>query len=401
VIATVPWAEARTGPTIGSPAARDGRDDRVRVLHVLATLLPGGSEISVLRLVSALDTTRYRVSVACLRGEAPMADEFRAAGFEVVRFGMRGKLDPGCLLRLRRYVARERIDIVHTHMDLADFYGALAGRLGGARGVVATKHAPDEFRTRRTWKRYPFLLLERLAYEMDDAVIVVSEGLRAFLETEERLPRRKMVVIGHGIEAAPRPATRGEARRILGLPAQGPLIGAVGRLSHEKGQLVLLQALPAILAAFPRTSCVFAGEGPTRAPLEEVTRRLGIGDRVVFLGFRRDVPMVLAALDLFVQPSIYEGFGLSLLEAMAAGLPVVASRVGGIPEVIEDGRTGVLVPPQDPAALAGAVVRLLGDAGGARRLGETAAVSTRERYSLARVAERVDDLYRTILARPR
>ena len=401
MIATLRRAEAGRSPTLDSPAARGDRDVRVRVLHVLATLLPGGSEISVLRLVAALDTTRYLVRVACLRGEPLLADEFRAAGVEVVRFGMRGKFDPGCLLRLRRYVARERIDIVHTHMDLADFYGALAGRLGGARGVVATKHAPDEFRTRRTWKRYPFLLLERLAYEMDDAVIVVSEGLRAFLEKVERLPRRKMVVIGHGIEATPHPATRGEARRALGLPSHGPLIGAVGRLSPEKGQGFLMQALPAILAAFPRAACVIAGEGPSRAALEEESRRLGIGDRVVFLGFRRDVPMVLAALDLFVQPSIYEGFGLSLLEAMAAGLPVVASRVGGIPEVIEDGHTGILVQPQDPAALAGAVVRLLGDTEGARRLGESAANRARERYSLSRVAQRVDDLYRDILARPR
>jgi len=401
VIATMRRAESGASPALGSPAAREGREVRVRVLHLVATLLPGGSEFSVLRLAAAPDTTRYLVRVAWLRGEPLLADEFRAAGIEVVRFGMRGKFDPGCLLRLRRYIARERIDIVHTHMDLADFYGALAGRLGGARAVVATKHAPDEFRTRRTWKRYPFLLLERLAYEMDDAVIVVSEGLRTFLEKVERLPRRKMVVIGHGIEATSYPATRAEARRALGLPAHGPLIGAVGRLSPEKGQVVLLRALPAILAAFPRAACVVAGEGPARAQLEAETRRLGIGDRVVLLGFRRDVPRVLAALDLFVQPSIYEGFGLSLLEAMAAGLPVVASRVGGIPEVVEDGRTGLLVPSQDPAALAAAIVRLLGDAEGAQRLGESAANHARERYSLSRVAERVDDLYRNILARSR
>jgi len=401
MIATVRRAEVTVRPRTDPLAAAEGGDIRVRVLHVLATLLPGGSEISVLRLVGALDTTRYLVRVACLRGEPVLAAEFRSAGVEVVRFGMRGKFDPGCLLRLRRYVARERIDIVHTHMDLADFYGALAGRLGGARCVVATKHAPDEFRTRRTWKRYPFLLLERLAYEMDDAVIVVSEGLRVFFETVERLPRRKMIVIGHGVDATARPATREEARRSLGLPQQGPLIGAVGRLSPEKGQNVLLQALPSVLAAFPQAACVLAGEGPARAALEAEARRLGIGDRVVFLGLRRDVPMVLAALDLFVQPSIYEGFGLSLLEAMAAGLPVVASRVGGIPELIEDGRTGLLVPPQDPMALAGAVVRLLGDSEGARRLGEAAASRSRERFSLGRVADRVDALYRNILAMAR
>ena len=373
----------------------------IRVLHVLATLLPGGSEISVLRLISALDPARYQVRVAWLRGEPVLQDDFRAAGAAVVPMRMRAKLDPACLLRLMRYVARERIDVVHTHMDVADFYGALAGRLGGARCVVTTKHAPDEFRTRRTWKRYPFIALERLACAMEDAVIVVSESLASFLEEAERLPRRKMVVIGHGIDGTSRAGPRPHARPAPGLPAFEPLLGAVGRLSPEKGQAVLLRALPAILAAFPRAGLVIAGEGGSRRELETEARRLGIADRAVFLGFRRDVPALLGAIDLFVQPSIYEGFGISLLEAMAAGLPVVASRVGGIPEVVQDGATGVLVPPQDPGALAAAVVRLLRDRDEARRLGEAAARRVRDRHSLQAVAAQVDALYREILERKR
>ena len=176
-------------PRVGRAGPARAWDAPIRVLHLLATLLPGGTEISVLRLISALDPDRYQARVAWLRGEPTLRDEFRAAGADVVPMGMRAKLDPACFLRLVRYVARERIDVVHTHMDVADFYGALAGRLGGARCVVATKHAPDEFRTRRTWKRYPFMVLERLAYAMEDAVIVVSEGLASFLEDAERLPQ--------------------------------------------------------------------------------------------------------------------------------------------------------------------------------------------------------------------
>jgi glycosyltransferase involved in cell wall biosynthesis len=385
----------------GEPAPRHERDTRIRILHVLATLLPGGSEISVLRLLSALERSRYVAHVACLRGEPALADEFRAAGIEVVSMGMRSKVDPACLFRLRRFVKDHRIDVVHTHMDVADFYGALAGRLGGARCIVSTKHAPDEFRTRRGFKRYPFLLLERLAYEMDDAVIVVSEGLGAFLEKAEHLPRRKMVVIGHGIDSSTRLAPPSEARRALRLPLHGPVMGAVGRLSPEKGQSVLLRALPSVLATFPDAICVVAGEGPARDDLESEARRLGIRERVVFLGFRRDVPVVLAALDLFVQPSLYEGFGLSLLEAMAAELPIVASRVGGIPELIEDGVTGVLVPPDAPAALSEAILRLLRDRDAARRLGEGAARRARERHSLGTMAARVDRVYRDVLERRR
>ncbi len=399
--ATAARAEVKVRRRADQTAHGGAEDARIRVLHVLATLLPGGSEISVLRLVSALDPARHLVRVAWLRGEPVLADDFRAAGVEVVPMGMRAKFDPACLMRLRRYVARERIDVVHTHMDVADFYGALAGRLGGARCVVATKHAPDEFRTRRTWKRYPFLVLERLAYEMEDAVIVVSEGLASFLEKAVRLPRRKMVVIGHGIDGVFSAGPRPEARRAPGLPPFDPLLGAVGRLSPEKGHVVLLRALPQIVAAFPRAGLVLLGDGRSRPELEAEAHRLGIADRIVFLGYRRDVPALLAALDLFVQPSLYEGFGISLLEAMAAGLPIVASRVGGIPELVQDGTTGLLVPPQDPTALASAAVRLLRDRDEAGRLGAAAALRARERYSLRAVAARVDGLYRDILGRKR
>lgn len=380
-----------------TPEAAGVSGGRVRVLHLLSTLLPGGSEISVLRLLAALDRRRYEFRVAFLRDEPALGPDFEAIDAKVVPMGPCAGFDPLCLLRLRRYVARERIDLVHTHMDVADFHGALAARLGGARAVVSTKHAPDEFRTRRTWKRTPFLLLERLAYAMDDAVIVVSEGLATFLEEAEHLPRRKMVIIGHGIGGPGTLAPRAEARLALGLSSFDPLLGAVGRLSPEKGHLHLLRALPAIAAAFPGAGCVLAGDGRARRELEDEAVRLGVGGRVVFLGQRRDVTRVLSALDLFVQPSVYEGYGLSLLEAMAVGLPAVASRVGGIPEVVDDGRTGVLVPPGDPGALAAAAIGLLRDPGRSRRLGEAAALRAQERHSIASEAARVDALYTRVL----
>lgn len=380
-----------------APCAAGASAGRVRVLHVLSTLLPGGSEISVLRLLGAMDARRYDFRVAFLRGEPVLGPDFEAIGARVVPMGPCANLDPLCGMRLRRYVSRQRIELVHTHMDAADFHGALAARLGGARAVVSTKHAPDEFRTRRTWKRAPFLLLERLAYEMDDAVIVVSEALASFLEEAERLPRRKMEIIGHGVDGPGTPVPRAEARRALGLPSFDPLVGAVGRLSPEKGHLHLLRALPAIAAAFHGAGCVLAGDGPVRRDLEDEALRVGVAGRVVFLGRRRDVPRILSALDLFVQPSVYEGFGLSLLEAMAAGLPVVASRVGGIPEVVQDGATGILVPPGDPGALASAVIGLLRDRERARRLGDAAALCAQERHSIAREAARVDALYTRVL----
>jgi glycosyltransferase involved in cell wall biosynthesis len=374
----------------------------VRLLHVISTLYAGGTEMLMLRLIRSLDPSRYRVRVAYLRGTPELAAEVEeATGAPPFNARLHGKADPFALARLCAHVRREGFDLVHTHMDLADYYGGLAARLGGARGVVSTKHNADEFRTRPTWKRWPFLALERLAYEASDAVIVVSGGLRDFLETAEHLPRRKMIVIGNGVDpgiAAAAP-TRDEARRRLELPGFRPILGSVGRLAPQKGHLHLLDALPAILSVFPEAGLVLAGEGPARGDLEARATRLGIRDRVAFLGHRADVPGVLAALDLFLLPSLWEGMPQALLEAMAMSLPIVAARCVGVVDLVEDGVEALLVPPGDAAALGSAANRLLGDRLLAGRMAGAARRRAVERHSLAAMTARVEALYRTILGR--
>ncbi len=373
--------------------------DRVRVLHVIATLLPGGTEMALLRLLQHLDPRRYDLRVACLRGEPVLAPEFEAAGFPVVAIGTRGTVDPAALWRLVRLVRRDRIDLVHTQMDLADYYGTCAARLGGARAVVTTKQNADDFRQQRTWKRYPFLVLERLAYEAADATIVVSEGLARFLENVEHLPRRRMVVVGNGVDPdiGGRAPGRAEARAAIGADGQAPVIGTVGRLAPQKGQVHLLRAFGRLLVDHPGALLVIAGEGPERARLEDEARRAGIDGRVIFLGHRRDVPAILASLDLFVLPSLWEGLPQALLEAMAMSIPVVAARAVGVEDVVTDGATGLIVPPADPVALAAAMQRLIGTPGLAAQLGAAARRSVVENFSLAAGAARVDAVYRRVL----
>jgi glycosyltransferase involved in cell wall biosynthesis len=406
-------ARAAAEPLLG-PAVASGRermsamrgvqgDRRIRVLHLISTLEAGGTELAMIRLLRSLDPMAYRFRVAWLRGEPALGREVEAAtDAPPVPIELRAKADPGALLRLCRLVRQERFDILHTHMDLADYYGAAAACLLGT-SLVSSKQNADEFRTRRTWKRPPFLLLERGSYAAADAVIAVSQGLVDFLEKAEALPRHKTVVIGNGVDPAIafHAPSRDEARRLLGVPPRALVLGTVGRLAEQKGQIDLLRALPAIRAALPGACLLIAGEGPLRGALEEEARRLGLAEAVRFLGHRKDVLPVLMSLDLFVLPSLWEGLPQALLEAMVLSLPVVATRCVGVEETIADGTSGRLVPRHDPEALARAAIEVLRDPALGNRLGEAGRRVVLERHAQARVAAQVDRLYRDILERRR
>jgi glycosyltransferase involved in cell wall biosynthesis len=375
--------------------------ERPRVLHLVSTLERGGTEISMLRLIEAMGRATWSFRIAWLHGEADgvlLSEAGRITGHPPECLGLRGKVDPGALLRLLALLRRDRIDLVHTHMDLADYYGAAAARLLGLR-LVSTRENADEFRTRRTWKRPPFLFLEHFAYAAADATVAVSENLVDFLERAEGLPRHKTVVIRNGIDAAAlvRVPSREEARRRFGLPENATVLGSVGRLAAQKGQIDLIEALPAIAARHPEVRLLIAGEGPERPALEERIRHLGLEERAALLGHVEEVPAFLRALDVFVLPSLWEGLPLALLEAMAMGLPVVASRAIGIAEAIDHGACGLLVAPRDREAMAQAVVSVLDDPGRAARLGAAARRRVLERHTLEAVAGRMDALYRRIL----
>jgi glycosyltransferase involved in cell wall biosynthesis len=404
------WSRGASGRVAGraagpvGPGTRTGAAAPRRVLHVISTLLPGGTELSMLRLIRSMSRVAWTFRVAWLRDAPLLAKEIEeATGAPPIPVGLRGKVDPGALVRLCRIVRDERIDLVHTHMDLADYYGAAAARSRRGTGLVCTKENADEFRTRRTWKRPPFLALERLSYAAADAVIAVSHGLADFLSTAEGLPRHKTIVIENGVDpdlAATAPP-RQAARALLDLPGDAPILGTVGRLAPQKGQRDLVRALPSIRAVIPGTLLVIAGDGPLRGPLEDEARRAGVSDAVRFLGHRDDVPVILSALDLFVLPSLWEGLPLALLEAMSMSLPVVATRAVGIEETVTDGVEGLLTPCQDPEALARAAVRLLGDRHLALGCGTAGRRRVVERHSLAAVADRIDALYRRVLGNGR
>lgn len=306
-------------------------------------------------------------------------------------------------LRLARLLVRERVDLLHTHTMLAgNVHARLAGLLARVP-VVSHIHIEDAFRPQPA-VRLVQQLLDNATARLCARVIAVSDGTRDAL-LRQGYPAAKTTTIRNGIDAEAVAAVAGDgegARRSLGVAATAPLIGEIARLCDVKGQLELIRAVARLSDRLPKLRLVLVGDdlesaGAYRVRLEKEARDLGVADRVIFAGYRRDVPAVLASLDVLALPSHAEGLPIVVLEAMAVGTPVVATAVGGTPELVEDGVTGVLVPPGDPERLADALGALLGSPGRRGSMGVAARERVRTRFSVGAASGRVLDVYRDVL----
>jgi len=363
--------------------------ERTRVLYVINDLARAGAETQLVELVRRLDSSAFEPLIVLLKSRNDFAEELTAAGVPVAALGRRGWWDVGVVWRLAREVQRFRPHVVHSWLFLANLVSALAVRRGSGRHLIVSQRCSYEATAGPGWR-----WVARWSHRRAECVIVNS---RAALEEEAAAghPRSCLVYIPNGVGA---PAPSPTSRSALGLPA-GPLVVCVGQLERIKGHHVLVEAWPAVGAAVPGAQLVLVGAGPQRDALDERARNLGVSGTIVFAGFRARAMPLIASADVFVQPSLTEGMPNAVLEAMAASRPVVASLVGGIPELIVDGESGILVPPADPHALATAVARLLVDRALAVHLATAATKRARELFSFDRVLAETEALYRSLTAR--
>jgi glycosyltransferase involved in cell wall biosynthesis len=345
----------------------------VKVLHVECGRHLYGGARQVLYLLEGLHGGEVESVLACPAGSA-IAQEAGARGERVHAIPVGGDLDPLLCWRLLRLIRRERPDIVHLHSRRgADVQGAIAARLASVRTVLSRRvdHPPEK-------------LLLQWRYGLYDRVIAISEEIRRVL-LGAGVDAGKIVCVPSAVD--PRrfdhPVVHELLCTALRLPSHAVVIGVVAQLIERKGHRYLLRALPVIREAVPEVRLVCFGRGPMARTIQDEASRLGIGDCVALAGFRTDLERLLGALDLVVHPATAEGLGVSVLEAAAAGRPIVASAVGGIPEIVRDGETGLLVPPRDSDALGEAVLRLLNDRALARRLGDAARTHVAARFSVA------------------
>ena len=362
---------------------------RPRILQLLATGGTGGAQESYTGLLLRLDRTRYEVRALSLSAGSAV-QRLRALGLAV---DVLDEADEAAAVReLAAWLRREEIDLVHAHMYRAEVVGTRAAVAAGVPVITATVHSS------RVRPPEDVAALAAISPLMD-RLIVPSESIRQKVIAEGRAGAR-FAIIPNGVDLS-RFATPTECtfRREFGVPHGAPLVGIVARLEAEKGHRDLLQAWPLVLAAHPGAHLAIVGEGSLAQELRDLAARLKVAGSVTFTGRREDVSALTADLTVSVLPSIREAQGISILEAMARRVPVVATTVGGIPEVITDGVDGLLVPPSDPPALAAAISRVLADGRLRKRIGEAGYRTVIDRYSIDAQVRRIQAVYDEELAR--
>ena len=380
--------------------------NRIRVAHVITRLCTGGAQENTFHTVRLANRERFEshlISGPTSGAEGSIEEAVTAAGIGILREPhLVREPDPirdwRALHSLTRRFRRERYDIVHTHTSKAGMLGRIAARRAGVPIVVHTPHGNIFDGYFNSWKTRLFIAMERYAARRTDCIIELTKG-----GIEEHLAvgigrREQYRVIFSGIDLAPYGdalARRHETRATLGIPPGALLVGGVGRLEPIKGFTYFVEAARCVAEAVPESRFVIAGSGAREAALR--VQAAPLGGRLQFLGLRHDIPALMAALDLLVVPSINEGMGRVILEAGAAGVPVVGTRVGGIPDLVDENVTGRLVPKEDAGALAEAIIALLRDGAQRKTLGAQARAKVVPAYSLENMVAAIEQRYEEFL----
>jgi len=360
----------------------------VKVLHVESGRHLYGGGKQVLYLMEGLARRGVDNVLACPTG-SHIAAQARAFG-EVIDMPMKGDLDAGLALRLKRSLNTHRADLLHVHSRRgADVWGGLAARLSGTPAIISRRVDNPESR-----------LAVKLKYGLYDHVITISEGIRRVLLDEGMAPDH-VSCVRSAVDPAPYLHAYDKAafRRALGLPEDTPIAGMVAQLIERKGHRHLLAALPAVLAQHPRLQVLIYGRGPLETALTDAIAAQGLSANVRLMGFADDLPAQLGCLDLLVHPADMEGLGVSLLQASAAQVPIIACRAGGMPEAVRDGLNGLLIDVGDVAALSNAMSRLLGDAPLRERMGAAGRQLILDEFSVDVMCEGNLAVYQKVLKR--
>ena len=375
--------------------------DPIRLFTFMAYLAIGGTERQIFNIRDGLDRDLFRQHLGCFgRFDDQLSVDLSSTPVEVYRIGkLYGVRAMREVLRLARYLRNERIDVMHAYNFYANVFAIPAARLAGVPVVLGSCRDTGEYWTARQRR------VNRLVCRLADGVIVNAEAIKTTL-IQEGYAADRITVIHNGIHCPPlkTAADQKAVRQALKVPLDGPLIGVVARLARLKGIEYFIHAAKAVLARLPHAHFLIVGDTCVdpdyREELKQLTARLGLQNCLTYTGFRLDIPEILPALTVSVLPSISgEGLSNSLLESMAAGVPVVATNIGGNPEVVEDGVTGMLVPPKNPEELARAICRMIETRGLAAAMGRAGRQRVIDHFSIDSMIGATQSLYQNLLSR--
>lgn len=385
------------------------RQKSIKVLHIITRLIKGGAQENTLLTVLNLDKARYQtalVSGPSIGSEGEIETKARRLGAnltiipELVR-EISPTADLKALWKLYRFIKKGKYDVVHTHSSKAGVVGRLAARLAGVSVIIHSPHSHVFYGYYGSLLSLVFVWIEKILALFTDRIFTLT-GIGKREHIQYRVgPPSKFTVVYSGVPLEPFlnvKLERNHKRQEFDLNEDDMVCIFVARLAPVKGHQYLVSAIPGVLEAVPYARFVLVGDGELREELEQQALSLGVKDSIVFTGLRDDVPELLAMSDLFVLSSINEGMGRVLVEAMAVGLPTVDTRVGGVPDVVVDGKTGFLVPPRDSNALANAIIRLLKDEDMRQRMGEAGRRRVDPAFGVEAMVSKIESVYEELIA---
>lgn len=365
---------------------------KIKILYIHHTFRPQSYNSLLLELAKRINRDRYEIAVCCLREGGPYEQKFKDIGLDVKNLNMKTVLDIRIIPRLIKYIKKKKVDVVHTALIPADVYGLISARLAGVPLIFSTIHNVDYYWQER--KYFLYRAADRVSMRFATHIVAVSKAVENFISQWPEM-RSNITTIYNGIDSQ-KYNENIDARNYkteLGLQGQVPTVGVTARIVRDKGLEFLLEAASYILQGGRQVQFLVVGDGPLRGKLESHAKKLRIEHNVFFTGFREDIPQILAILDIFVLPSLCEALPTSIIEAMFSGKPIIATNVGGIPEVVVDGETGILIPPKDSKILAEAITELLDSPEKRKRMGEMGRQRAFNHFSVEKMVENYEKFY--------
>jgi len=363
--------------------------NKTNILQIIATLDIGGAERQLIELVKRLDKNKYNVTVCCITRGGPLEEDLKKLGIEYHILYKRFKFDFTVIFKLTRLIRQKKIDLVHTWNFTANAWGRVSAWIAGVPIIIASEHGTFSPVLKHQ------ILVDKLLLKCTDKIITVSDNLKESVERMEEIPHEKIIAIHNGIDINEFSTSINNTnlKNELKIDSECTVVGIVARLDPLKDHESFLRAAGHIVKELSEVRFLIVGDGELRGKLESLAGEIGLGEKVIFTGFRRDINNILPFIDVFVLCSGSEALGVAILEAMACSKPVVATNVGGIPEVVKDEETGILVPPGNPQVLAKVIVNLLKDREKARRMGLAGRRRVEQYFDIKLNVKKAEEIY--------